>query len=149
MEIYSKSSTKKQSFLKHVLREDDCVIRTKTGSEKFWFSNFFDALKQFAKVGNHAKFQSIWTINGWDMVILSFELFSGAEFEKNRKRLLILQKCSDFDENQYETSLDQMKGHGEKKFGLFWKNIQVPLWVWFSYMCKNQGELQIFFSFFC
>ena len=34
------------------------------------------------------------------MVILSFELFYGAEYEKNKKRLLMLKKISDFDENQ-------------------------------------------------
>ena len=34
------------------------------------------------------------------MAILSFELFYGAEYEKNKKRLLVLKELSDFDENQ-------------------------------------------------
>ena len=82
------------------LREVDCVIRTKTESEKFWFWNFLTPLKQCAKVSNHAKFQSIGTINGWDMGTVIFELFNGEEFEKNKKLLLKLKKWFDFDENQ-------------------------------------------------
>ena len=34
-------------------------------------------------------------------------------------------------------------------FWFCYKQFQVPIWVWFSRMCKNQGELQTFLPFFC
>ena len=69
-----------------------------------FFSNIIEAAYG-SKVSFHEKIQSIRNINGWCMAILSFELFYGAKFEKNEKWLLVLKKWSDFDENQYGTSL--------------------------------------------
>ena len=41
------------------------------------------------------------------MANLSFVLFYGKKFEKNKKWLLMLKKGSDFDENQKKTSPGQ------------------------------------------
>ena len=129
------------------LREDDTVIRTKTGSEKFWFSKFFSLLKQPADLSNHAKFQSIQTINGRDMAILSFELFYEPEFEKLKKGHLCWRNGPILMKINRELLWAKRKPMPRIFFDFFDKKFQVPMW--FSWMCKYQGVLQTFLPFFC